>query len=346
MAWQRWITAAWVAAVFFAVLGSASVAEASPREPANIFQCKQKYKTAPKQQACIRSLGSSCAHPVMREYARDGEHLGNKHMEIWEEVSKDETPEYFIGPHLDPPQVTNYISISVTTDSKMSFCEVELKTYEGPNGEIVKRHRLHTTTPHEGGAFILGITEGGFRVVAFGRYTKAAAARSSIQWAPTAKASSQPKTPFQCGKRFHTSAGRTRCFAQLPGADCGHPLIAEKASATTRGEHQYFKLGFNVEPDGGGGLQHYSYRPASPNVAICPHGVVYKVSLLRDENHCELRHHHGHAEEYCSVEYNTKSIPEPSGAGGGSFTYYLTSEPHRSAYLVIKGYFIHPPWAG
>ncbi|HTZ87118.1 MAG TPA: hypothetical protein VMB05_10660 [Solirubrobacteraceae bacterium] len=162
-----------------------------------------------------------------------------------------------------------------------------------------------------------------------------------------AYAAKSPRTPFQCQKQFHTSEGRARCFAQLPGADCDHPLIAEKAGDTTRGEHQYFRLSYHGEGPGDGSVEEsYSYRPASPNVAICPHGVVFKVSLLRDENHCELRHHDGHAEEYCSVEYDTKSIPEPSSPRGGSFSYYLTGEPRKTAYLEIKGYFIHPPWAG
>jgi hypothetical protein len=91
-------------------------------------------------------------------------------MTIWVGISPDETPEYFIGPHVEPPQVTNYLTISVTTDSKMTFCEVELITYEEPNESIVKRHRLHTG-PHAGGPFELGLTGGGnFLVRAFGRY--------------------------------------------------------------------------------------------------------------------------------------------------------------------------------
>ncbi len=156
-----------------AVLGPVSAAEAAPREPATIFQCRLKYSSPSKQEACIRSLGSSCAHPVMSELSRAFEHLGNRHMEIWEEVSKDETPEYVVGPRVEPPEVTNYISISVTTDSKVSFCEVELITYEGPNGEVVKHHLLHTAA-HEGGAFILALTGGGsFLVRAYGQYTHA-----------------------------------------------------------------------------------------------------------------------------------------------------------------------------
>jgi hypothetical protein len=151
----------------------ASVAEAVQREPATILQCRLKYKSPSQQERCIRSLGSSCTHPVMSELSRAFEHLGNRHMEISEEVSKDETPEYAVGPHVEPPEVTNYVSISVTTDSKVSFCEVELITYEGPNGEVVKHHLLHTG-PHEGGAYILALTgSGSFLVRSYGRYTHA-----------------------------------------------------------------------------------------------------------------------------------------------------------------------------
>ncbi len=104
--------------------------------------------------------------------------------------------------------------------------------------------------------------------------------------------------------------GRARCFSQLSGASCAYPLEAEKAGATTRGEHRYFKLGFNEGPDGTGAgvLQHYSYRPANRNVAICPHGVVYLVSRIADKSHCEGRHHHGHFEEYCSSEYDALPV--------------------------------------
>ncbi len=170
---RRWVrmAVALTACVFCAVLGFVSVAQASSREPATVFQCRLKYSMPSKQEACIKSLGSSCAHPVMSELSRALEHLGNRHMEIWEEVSKDETPEYVVGPHVEPPEVTNYVSISVTTDSKMTFCEVELITYEGPNGEVVKHHLLHTG-PHEGGAYILALTGGGsFLVRTYGRYT-------------------------------------------------------------------------------------------------------------------------------------------------------------------------------
>jgi hypothetical protein len=161
-----------------------------------------------------------------------------------------------------------------------------------------------------------------------------------------ARAPSRAVTPFQCEKQFHTQQRRASCFSQLPGTDCAHPIEAEKAGNTTRGEHQYFKLGFHEEPDATGAQQYYSYKGINSNVGICPHGATYKVSLLSDTEHCEGRPNNGHMEEYCSSEYDTKNLPEPSDIRGGSFTYHVTSQPRESWYLVIKGYFIHPPWAG
>jgi hypothetical protein len=158
-------------------------------------------------------------------------------------------------------------------------------------------------------------------------------------------AASIPKTAYQCEKRFHGSQARSRCFSQLPGASCAHPLEAQKAGRTTRGEHRYFKLAFHEETQGEGtsrygAEQYYSYAPIK-NVAICPHGVVYKVSLLSSREHCERT---PKGEEYCSSEYGTKNIAEPSTARGGHFHYYMTAVPIKSWYLVVKGYYIHPPW--
>ncbi len=158
---------------------------------------------------------------------------------------------------------------------------------------------------------------------------------------------SQPKTAVQCEKRFHTSQGRAGCFSTLPGSSCAHPLVAEKANDTTRGEHRYFRLSFHGEPYGDGGAElHYSYAPAASNVAMCPYpiGAVYKDSLLYEdgETHCDTSHRNGQAVYECHSEYDTHSHPEPVGRHGGSFTFDL--EPPRTGYLVIKGYFIHPPW--
>jgi hypothetical protein len=158
---------------------------------------------------------------------------------------------------------------------------------------------------------------------------------------------SQPKTAFQCEKKFHTSQGRARCFSTLPGASCAHPLVAEKADDTTRGEHRYFRLGFHGDSYEGppqGVELHYSYAPASSNVAMCPYpiGAVFKDSLYADENRCQKIHRNGHVVVECSSEYDTHNHPEPVGRHGGSFTFDLKSP--RGGYLVVKGYFIHPPW--
>jgi hypothetical protein len=165
---------------------------------------------------------------------------------------------------------------------------------------------------------------------------------------PARAAISSAKTPFQCEK-LHTSQARAGCFSQLPGASCAHPLVAEKADDTTRGEHRYFRLGFRGESYEGppqGVELHYSYAPATSNVAMCPYpiGAVYKDSLLYedDKTHCQEIHHNGRVEKECHSEYDTHSHPEPIGRSGGSFTFDLKSP--RTGYLVVKGYFIHPPW--
>jgi hypothetical protein len=162
---------------------------------------------------------------------------------------------------------------------------------------------------------------------------------------PEAMVSAKPKTQFQCEKAFKTTQKRTECFNQLPGSSCAHPLIAEKAGATTRGESRYFKLGFKEITEGQGtpqygGEQYYSYAPIT-NVGICPHGATYYVSLLSEE---ELCHTTAQGEKFCSDEYDTHSYPEPTTVNGGHFHFYMTEEPLKSWYLVVKGYFIHPPW--
>jgi hypothetical protein len=165
---------------------------------------------------------------------------------------------------------------------------------------------------------------------------------------PIAKpAQAAPKTAFQCEKRFESSQGRAGCFSQLPGASCAHPLEAQMADNTVRGEHRYFRLGFHGDPYFGppqGDELHYSYAPASRNVAMCPYptGAVYTDSLESDTEHCEGRRHNGHVEEYCGSEYDIRTYPEPVRRSGGSFTFDLKAP--RSGYLVVKGYFIHPPW--
>jgi hypothetical protein len=79
---------------------------------------------------------------------------------------------------------------------------------------------------------------------------------------------------------------------------------------------------------------------------MCPYpiGAVYKDSLLYEDgkSHCDTSQRNGQAVYECHSEYDTHSHPEPVGRRGGSFTFDL--EPPRTGYLVVKGYFIHPPW--
>jgi hypothetical protein len=180
--------------------------------------------------------------------------------------------------------------------------------------------------------------------------TTAAATSPCPRNAKTAAASvtqATPKTQFQCEHVFHTARSRSACFNELPGSSCKHPLEVQKAGPTTRGNARYFNLGFSEETQNlgapnYGAEQHYSYGPRS-NVAICPYpmGAVYKVSLFSETNHCQRT---PAGEEVCSHEYDTRNYPEPTTASGGHFHYYMTAVPMKSYYLVVKGYFIHPPW--
>lgn len=163
----------------------------------------------------------------------------------------------------------------------------------------------------------------------------------------TTETPTAPQTQFECEKAYHSAAGRQRCFDQLPGASCAHPLEAQKAGATTRGQSRYFKLKYSevIKGNGlpqGGSEQHYSYAPIA-NVQMCPYpiGAVYKVSLLSEEEICGPN---AKGEKECNVEYDTHNHPEPVHPNGGLFSYYMTNVPLKSWYLVIKGYYIHPPW--
>jgi hypothetical protein len=176
--------------------------------------------------------GANCAHPLKSEWAVDKEHLGDtSDMPIATELV-DGPADYFIGRHLAYPQVTNYVSISLTSNSRVVICGAELTTLEEPNESIVKHYRL-PTGPHGDMPFVVGLSEGHFRVVVFGRYAGKADARSSGRLSRGATASSRLKTPFQCQKAFPAGAARSRCIARVrserPGANCAHPLRSEYA---------------------------------------------------------------------------------------------------------------------
>jgi hypothetical protein len=120
----------------------------------------------------------------------------------------------------------------------------------------------------------------------------------------TAQAASAPKTAFQCEKRFKQVQSRHRCFSQLPGASCAHPLEAQTAGPTHRGDTHDLTVTDNEKPEGENVWQSWSWKPKNRNVAICPYpnGVVYRVSLLSDRTHCQRIH----GEEICGSEYATK----------------------------------------
>jgi hypothetical protein len=130
---------------------------------------------------------------------------------------------------------------------------------------------------------------------------------------------------------------RSRCFNQLPGASCAHPLEVQKTDPEFRGDTRYFNVTLKVEPYGLGAELAYSWAPKK-NVVICPYpnGVTLKVS--------QASHILPNGTELPGGEI-TKNIHEPTTARGGSFEYILTSSPVKSWYLVVRGRFIHPPWA-
>jgi hypothetical protein len=147
-------------------------------------------------------------------------------------------------------------------------------------------------------------------------------------------ATAAPKTAFQCEKAFHGRQARERCFNQLPGVNCAHPLELQTAGPTHRGDTRDFTVKLEEERDGEGALLSYSWKP-NKNVAICPNGAIFKVSLLY------LTLPNG---EIRAREHDTKNIPERTTKGGGQFMYVMPGQPVRSWYLVIRGYYIHPPW--
>jgi hypothetical protein len=151
-------------------------------------------------------------------------------------------------------------------------------------------------------------------------------------------ATSTPKTAFQCEKAFHGTQARKRCFNQLPGANCAHPLETQVAYTTHRGDTRDFTVTDMEEPEAPNNVwQFWSWKPKNKNVAICPYpnGVVYRVSLLY------LTLPNG---ETRAREHDTKIIPEHTTRSGGEFKYHLINTPIKGFYLAVKGYYIHPPW--
>lgn len=160
---------------------------------------------------------------------------------------------------------------------------------------------------------------------------------------------SHKRTVFQCEKFAKGSSGRASCFAQLPGANCAHPLEVQKAHETTRGDHRDISVTYSYSRYEAPGLsvgleETYAWHTTSRNVAICPYpdGVVLRETLLSNEEICGLNAHHQYE---CNVEYGAKLYHYRSGLHRGEFTHdRKPSTQEKSGYLAIKAYYIHPPW--
>jgi hypothetical protein len=153
---------------------------------------------------------------------------------------------------------------------------------------------------------------------------------------PPASAAASPKTVFQCEKRYKEASARERCFKQLPGASCAHPLEVQKTFPNYRGDTKDFTVSLKNEPNHGNTFEViYNYKP-NKGVAICPHGAVFKVSL-------QYRRLPNGTEEQAPAGYEEQDIPEPTTRNGGEFSYQLTVYPVKSWYLAVRGYYIHPP---
>lgn len=160
-----------------------------------------------------------------------------------------------------------------------------------------------------------------------------------------AQAASRPTTPFQCEKRYHQAQSRESCFNQLPGANCSHPLLTEQSSETARGDRRDLKVTYSFESEYPTPLenaivtQHYSWRPANKNVAICPYptGVTYHVIASYSSR---MANGSQRGPSHSVAYYHEHTTPN-----GGRFTYVLNiSWDIKYGVLFVKGYYIPPPW--
>jgi hypothetical protein len=114
--------------------------------------------------------GSSCQRPLKSYYLRDKEKAGDtKDMPI---ISGPGSPpaDFFIGRHVQPPEVTDYEVVHVTSNSRVIICHIELVIYEDPNGTTVRHYQL-PTGPHGSKPTTIGDTEGSFKLTVEGRYS-------------------------------------------------------------------------------------------------------------------------------------------------------------------------------
>jgi hypothetical protein len=158
----------------------------------------------------------------------------------------------------------------------------------------------------------------------------------------TVAARSLPKTVSGCEQAFRKgSRGRSRCFDQVPGANCSHPLEVEKTNPNTRGADQrYISVTLKEVADPHlieQALQYWSWKPKTSNVAICPFpiGAVYKTALLyRPLPNGEVE----------VEEYDFHNLPLHTTAAGGSWVHRDYAQPVTSFYLAVRGYFTRQPW--
>ena len=136
-----------------------------------------------------------------------------------------------------------------------------------------------------------------------------------------AHAASAPKSQLECEQQYGSGTSWHRCFSEPPGSSCKHPLELQKAAETVRGDHTHLTARYDVGAAGlGASEEYYWWEPRNPkNVAICPHGVIFVVSLLSEEEVCETVH----GEETCTHELDVKRIFEPTTSSGGSLKYVL-----------------------
>jgi hypothetical protein len=118
--------------------------------------------------------------------------------------------------------------------------------------------------------------------------------------------------------------------------------LPNRPARPTRGDRKAIRTSANESFDGTTLFQEYEWE-AQKNVGICPYpeGAVYNVALLLSREHCGVVN----GQERCSIEGDTHSYPEHTTKHGGSFEFNLIPQPPKSYCLVVKGYYLHPPWA-
>jgi hypothetical protein len=136
-------------------------------------------------------------------------------------------------------------------------------------------------------------------------------------------ATSAPATAFQCEKKYKQAQGRERCFNQLPGSSCKHPLEVTKNNPYLVGDTKYLFVGLTITHDADlhGATQHWTWKTKGGNVAPCPYPKGVALRIFRGEELVE-------------------EIPQ--SVRSGHLDHHVTEVFDAS--LTLRGYFIHPPW--